>query len=433
MTACKAERRQDGQGTCKKALKEKLYREVEHKLSLQVEGIDVDPKIFRHLALGTEYQEQIHTGFEMDHEHHVGIEFPVGFYTPHGFNVAFRWDRRSRYALQYEDGRYYVTEKGHELFPVRFRRRPKYYDLNTSDGTSMSRVATYQNHGSIIVTYSNECALKQESKDCLYCNINATKDAYSEKQGIFWKHPKQIGETAAAAYKEGAKHITITGGFIPERREVEYYVDVAEAIKEHTGLQDFNGTGVIGAPADLGVIEKYKEVGYRTIGMNIEIWDKDMFKTICPGKVTHCGGWDHWVKALERAVEVFGRGRVRSNMVGGIEPKQRTLEGVEYLTSRGVIAYAGAWCPNPGSALEGHRTPEPAWHFDMAKKVTAFLRKAGFTYEQLYDASAGADGLWFDFYRIEDERLPVFSETAGADHGAGGHAARVEHEVRAGA
>ncbi len=413
MTA-RPRQRHESQGNSKNTLKEKLYREVELKNALTVEGIDVDPGIFSHLELGTRYQEQIHTGFEMDHEHHVGIEFPVGFYTPSGFRVAFRWDRRSRYSLRHERGKHYLTEKEHELFPVEFLERPEYYNLHTADGTPRSRVATYQREGAIIVVYSNECALKQESRDCLYCNINATKDAYAEAQGIFWKHPKQIGETAAAAYKEGAKHITITGGFIPERREVDYYVDVAEAIREHTGLNDFNGTGVIGAPLDLGVIDKYKEVGYRTIAMNIEIWDKNIFQSICPGKVTHCGGWDHWVKALEYAVNVFGWGRVRSNIVAGIEPKQSTLEGVEYLTSKGVIAYAGAWCPNPGSALEGHRTPEPAWHFDMAKKITALLRNAGFTYEQLYDASAGPDGLWHDFYRIEDERLPVFQEKLSA-------------------
>lgn len=418
----------------KRALKETLYREVEVKNALTVEGINVDPQIFRSLELGSRYQEQIHTGFEMDHEHHVGIEFPVGFYTPSDFRVAFRWDRRSRYSLQNENGKFYVTEDGHELFPVEFLERPKYYDLQTFDGTPMSRVATYQRQGALIVVYSNECSLKQESRDCLYCNINATKDAYGEAQGVFWKHPKQIGETAAAAYKDGARHITITGGFIPERREVDYYVDVAEAIKEHTGLKDFNGTGVIGAPLDLSVIEKYKEVGYRTIAMNIEIWDKNIFKSICPGKVTHCGGWDHWVKALERAVEVFGWGRVRSNMVAGIEPKQSTLEGVEYLTSRGVIAYAGAWCPNPGSALEGHHTPEPAWHFDMAKKVTAFLRGAGFSYEQLYDASAGPDGLWHDFYRIEDELLPIFSkeaETSSSQDGVVAHKSKEASQVTA--
>lgn len=382
--------------------KTKLYEEVELKNAVSVEGISVDPNIFRHLDLEGEYQEQVHTLFEMDHEPHVGIEFPVGFRSPSGFIYPFRWDQRSPYSLQYDGSSYYLLHKKDTLFKPEFLKRPAYYAKKTSDGSAMNQVATYNQEGTIFVAYSNECFLKEKGQDCLFCNINATKDLYAEKEGIFWKYPKQIGETAAEAYREGARHITISGGFIPERREIEYYYDVAEAIREHTGLDDFNGTAVIGAPVDLGVIEKYKELGYRTIAMNIELWDKNIFNSICAGKRDHCGGWDHWVKALEYAVDVFGPGRVRSNIVAGLEPKQSTLEGVEYLASKGVICFAGAWCPNPGSALEGHRTPEPAWHWDMAKKVAGIFRKAGFTYEQLYDCSAAPNSLCHDIYKIED-------------------------------
>jgi biotin synthase-related radical SAM superfamily protein len=196
--------------------------------------------------------------------------------------------------------------------------------------------------------------------------------------------------------------VTITGGFVSERRELEYYFDVAQAIQDNTGIKDFNGTAVIGAPLDLSVIEKYKEAGYRTIGINIEIWDKNIFKAICPGKEKECGGWEHWVKALEEAVEIFGHGRVRSSLVSGIEPRQSILEGVEYLASKGVICFAFPWCPNPGSALEGHRTPEPSWHFDISKKVAAIFKKAGFTYNQLRDCYATPNTLSHDIFRFQD-------------------------------
>ena len=145
------------------------------------------------------------------------------------------------------------------------------------------------------VAYSNECSLKDKGKECLFCNINATKDAYGEAQGINWKYPKQIGETIAAAYKEGFKHVTISGGFIPERREVDYYLDVAESIQEYTGLEDFNGTACIGAPKDFSVIDKYKEVGFRTLATNLEVWDRNLFKAFCPGKEELSGGRDHWI------------------------------------------------------------------------------------------------------------------------------------------
>jgi len=393
-------------------IKQQLYKELEAKIGAVVEGININPSIFKSLDLGGEFQEQVHFLFERDYEQHVGVKLPIGYQTPGGLNVPFRWDRRSRYAIVYDNGQYYLTFKGEQLFPIDFFKRPQYYNKKTSDGTWMATVAPYQLDGCISVAYSNECSLKEQSLECLFCNINATKEAYGESEGIYWKHPQQIGETVAAAFAEGARHINITGGFIPERREVDYYVDVAEAIKEHTGLTEFNGHPVIGAPLDLSVIDKYKEVGYRCIAINIEIWNKDIFKVICPGKEKECGTWEHWVEALEYAVKVFGRGRVRSNIVAGIEPKKSILEGVEYLAAKGVICFTNPWCPNPGSALEGHRTPEAEWHYDLAKKVAAIHRRNGFTYEQLYDCAGTSNGFIHDIYKIEDELLPVFKKQA---------------------
>lgn len=391
-----------------------LYAELELKNFLGVEGIAVDPKIFRHLDLGGTVQEQVHTLFEMDHEQHVSFAFPVGFSTPHGLRIGFRWDNRADHRITYDDGVFHLRERDTILFPVEFHRRPDYYKLQTSDGTKVKTVAPYSREGVVSVAYSNECALKDKGVDCLFCNANATKDAYGERDGVFWKNPRQIGESVAAAYREfegfPRRHVNLTGGFIPERREVDYYLDVAEAIQEHTGLEDFNGTAVIGIPRDLKVIDKYKEAGFRTIAMNIEVWDRNIFKVICPGKITHCGDYDHWLAALEYAVGVFGRGRVRSGIVGGLEPKQSTLEGVEALAAKGVVTLTGAWCANPGSALEGHRTPLPEWHLDMAKRSTAILRKAGFTFDQIYDLTPAPNFLVHDIYRIEDGDFTGFTD-----------------------
>jgi hypothetical protein len=389
-------------------LKETLYQELELKIATGVYGISFDPLIFKHLDLGGRYQETIHFCFEMAYETHVGIKFPTGFFSPHGLCYSVRWDNRSPYSLIHEKGTYYLAHQGKILFPIEFHERPKYYNQKTSDGTSMSTIASFVQEGALVVAYSNECALKEKDQDCKFCNINATKDTYGEAEGLGWKYPKQVGETVAAAYSEGSRHLTITGGFVAERREVEYYLDVADAIKENTGLEDFNGTACVGAPHDLSIIDKYKEAGYRTIATNIEIWDRNIFKAVCPGKEQQCGGWEHWVKALEYEVEVFGRGKVRSNIVAGIEPKDSTLEGIEYLASKGVICFASSWCPNPGSAYEGHRSPETAWHFDLYRKAAAIYRMYGFTYEELYDCYAAPTSIAHDIYSIEDELLPVF-------------------------
>lgn len=391
-------------------IKDKLYSELKFKAKVNIDGIKVDPKIFKNLDLGGKYQEQIHALFEMDHVAHPEVLFPCNFTSPSGLRYSFSWDPRSTVEIKYIDGQFVLFDNGVEKFPIEFDHRPEYYSKKTSDGTEMSHVATYSN-GVVSIAYSNECSLKEKGLDCLFCNANATKDTYAEKENIQWKNPKQIGETVAEAFRLGeGRHVNLTGGFVPERREVDYYIDVAEAIQDETGLEDFNGTAVIGAPADLSVIEKYKEAGFRTLAIQLEVWDENYFRVICPGKEKECGGRENWIAALDKAVSVFGKGRVRTGFVAGIEPKERTLEGVEILTKKGVICLTNAWCPNPGSKLEGHRTPTFEWHYDMAQKTYLLHKQAGITYEQYLDVSPSPDFLVLDFYRIEEERLPIFKE-----------------------
>lgn len=391
-------------------IKSALYKELVIKADIAIDGVKIQPDALKALDVEGQIQEQVHSGFEMDLETHVGVELPSAFHLPLGLTSSFKWNPNSNYTIALEDNKYVLLKKEHKLFEIEFQKRPKYYSLKTSDGQPMYNIASFVNDSNISAFYSNECSYKEKGEDCLFCNVNATKDTYAEREGIFWKTPQQIAETVEAAYKEGiAGHVTVTGGIIPERREIDYYLDVAEEIQRKLGIHDFNGTAVIAAPLDLTNIDRLKEAGYRTIGLNIELWDKNFYQTICPGKARNSGGWDHWLKAIEYAAKVFGHGRARSNIVSGIEPKEKTLQGVEYFSNIGVVCLPSQWCPNPGSALEGHRTPEPSWHLDLSEKAYRLQKKSGITYDQIHDASNNDLGLAHDIWKIEDELLPVFN------------------------
>ena len=176
-------------------IKEQLYNELKFKAKVNIDGIKVDPKIFKNLDLGGKYQEQIHALFEMDHVAHPEVLFPCNFTSPSGLRYSFAWDPRSSVELKYEENEFVLYDNGVKKFPVEFDHRPEYYSKKTSDGTEMSHVATYSN-GVVSIAYSNECSLKEKGLDCLFCNANATKDTYAEKENIHWKNPRQIGETS---------------------------------------------------------------------------------------------------------------------------------------------------------------------------------------------------------------------------------------------
>jgi hypothetical protein len=395
-------------------LKDRLWNELALKAKLITDGVNIAKDALDAVQPGDKAQEQVHCLFEMDFDTH-DFELPSGFDLPHGLSVPFRWNPRSPHIIVRDGNRTILTHDGHELAEVNFHPRPPFYGKTTSDGKDMSTIAALYRHRSLFIVYSNECSYKEKGEDCLFCNINYTKDTYAERESIFWKTPRQIGETAAQAFRDGTiDHLTVSGGVIPERRELEYYLDVAEEIQRQSGRDDFNGTATVAAPLDLRNIDRFKEAGYRTTAMNIEIWDKGYYDTICPGKSRGGGGWQHWVNALEYAARVFGHGRVRSNMVAGIEPKKKSLEGLEYLAAHGVVGTFTIWCPNPGSELAGHRAPEPEWYVDLAEKLVTIWKKNGFTYDHIYDCHASSDGLFHDIWQIQDEALPVFHNAKAA-------------------
>jgi hypothetical protein len=398
------------------SLKEKLYEELKLKLALGVEGVTYDVGVFDSLLKHQEGLKKLeYCTWDKELLTKKSYNIPYGFILENGLGVNLITDRNSPYKIEEHGGSFHVTYRGEKVSDITFPKTPKFYNNKTKDGVSMRDIASDSAIGnddkSLIVAYSTECSVKDKGQTCLFCVMNGTKGLDGGEERPAWKYPHQIAETVKAAYDEGYKHLTITGGFVPERREVEYYLDVAEKIKEELGTETFNGTACIGAPIDFKVIEQYKEAGFSTIAFNTEVWGKNYFDIVCPGKVEDCGGYDNWIKAIEYAIQVFGKGKVRSNFVVGLQPKEVLFEGIEYLASIGVVTVASSWVPGLGSPLEGHRSPTVDWHWDVQLRHADILRKYGRTYEEIFNATPGRN-LTHDIYQIEEETLPVFQNAA---------------------
>ncbi|WP_295458630.1 radical SAM protein [uncultured Thiodictyon sp.] len=378
------------------ALKDALYNELELHVDLAVQGVQVDPEDYAEL-------HRLAGGKDLGPTTLSELRAPTlpSFTLPHGLSGDARQNDRSIYGLVVEDGQpvlYRYGKRTTRIAEVEFPQRPKspLAGRFTSDGVPFSDIARVSSStGLVHVSFSVECSLKDKGEECKFCN-------YDNRNSII-KTPRQVAEVFAAAIEAGvATSFHLTGGFVPERRELEYYTDVAEEIRAHTGLDDFVGSISMGAPADYTVFDKLKEAGYFFIGSNMEIWDRNIRKAIVPGKENVCGGWDNWVGALEYAAGVFGRAHISSNIVAGIETKKSVLDGVEYLASRGILGKAGIWRPTDGTDLEGHQTPEAAWHLDVAYKQRDIYRKYGYTLDEIH-AHHSAGGLTGLLYRIEEE------------------------------
>ena len=310
----------------------------------------------------------------------------TSFYLPHGITARSRHNRWTPYELVVEDGKPVLYREKEPIGEISFVKGNPASQQLLSSGEKVRDIVNLNVQGGIHVTYSNECSLKDNGEDCLFCAFNErAKDGAHNK--VLLKTPKQVAEAYRIARTAGfGNHIRITGGFVPERRELEYYLDVGDAIRET--YDSFYGVAVVGAPADLSILPKYKEAGFDNISTNIEVWDRNLFAAICPGKEKRNGGWHHWVDSLEASVEIFGKGNVHSTIVGGLEPKEITLEGIEYLAAKGIVCHFSAFRPEKGTALEGYRSPEASFHWDLLDRGTDIYRRYGFTTLQMFSGPA---------------------------------------------
>ncbi len=307
---------------------------------------------------------------------------------PNGFTARYLsgYSRYTPYSLVVEGDDVVLYDDGLRLGVVTFPTTHPITEQLLSSGEKFRHIANVSEEGGISVAYSSECSLKDRGEDCLFCSINErAKDGVLNK--VLIKSPKLVAEAYHLARQAGVGNFfRLTGGFVPERRELEYYLDVADAIRER--YSSFYGVGIIGAPVDFSVLYKYKEAGFKNISHNMEVWDKNIFAAICPGKEKRNSGWQHWVDSLEYAVDIFGKGNVHSNIVGGLAPLDSTLEGIEYLASKGIVCHFSVFHPEKGTPLEGYRSPEASWHWALLDKATDIFIRHGFTTLQMYSGPA---------------------------------------------
>lgn len=334
----------------------------------------------------------------------------AAFFLPHGIKASGKLSNWTPFSIRVEEGVPVLYNEKKPLAAIEFFEEPVHPVLDEKIGTGQKvrGILRIDPHGQIDVSYSSECSLKDAGEDCLFCSINVRE---RDPDRTLLQYPRHIAEAYGHVRRAGyGRHFKISGGFVPERRELESYIDVVEAIRET--WDTFKGVAVIGAPSDLSILAKYKEAGYTDLSHNMEVWDKDLFGFICPGKSRRNGGWDHWVASLEAAVEVFGRGQVHSNFVGGLDGKEAFLEGVEYLASKGVVAHFGMFSPQKGTPLEGRRTPEPWYHWELADRATDIQIRHGFTTEQMYRGPGTGDhtGRIFRIKKgdFEGDRLDIY-------------------------
>jgi radical SAM protein (TIGR04043 family) len=299
-----------------------------------------------------------------------------------GRPVTVPTDPDSEYVLRPEDGGGNgVYRDGRRLAGVSRSRRPRFYDRTTADGTPYWKIALLH-LDSLASTVVQACNYWNTSDQCGFCGIGLSLDSGAT---IAKKTPEQLAEVAVAARDlDGAVDVTLTtGSSTAPDRGARYVARCGRAVKDASGLPveiQFE------PPRDLAILDEVHATGGAdAVGIHIESFDPDVLARVAPGKART--GIETYFRTWERAVALWGRGRVSTYVILGMgEDPDVTVEGCRRAVDMGVYPFVVPLRPVAGSLMEHVPAPSAEYSADVYERVAAHMTLRGMSSD---DAVAG--------------------------------------------
>ena len=268
-------------------------------------------------------------------------------------------------------------EAGYELhdsgtdapMPIDFEPNPAWM-TGEVDGMPMAQTGVSLHSDMAVINVAPGCEYflhKRDGKNlrCSFCAYGAP----DERTKHLGQEAKQVSipeltlarmqKTLRAALAEtDVRHIYLVGGSLPDwRDEADRFLQLARSVQEvvEHRIPVTLGSGALPKES----LQQFREEGLVDAAcFNLEVYSEDLFSKVCPGKQEFIG-YDRWIESLENAVEIFGRGRVYSAMVAGIElepeygmnweqASELVIAGAEDLCSRGIIPIYSLYWPVGG-------------------------------------------------------------------------------------
>ena len=226
----------------------------------------------------------------------------------------------------------------------------------------------------------HECALPDKDQECRFCGVkciensknnknlfslyNAIHNPQDEARKMILSAPNiaRILRKAIAEYYFEHCHLVIISGNLPVGMEDyiwEYMlIPLLKTLRKEFDLQKLETMAILTPPRNLQLLNSAYDAGLPAVSFNMEFFSSTYFKSLCPAKYEY--GYDNYIKALDRAVKVFGKNKVFTNLIVGIEPIEETLKGIQHLAERNVVANPVIFHRDWGAKMWNARIKKPS-------------------------------------------------------------------------
>lgn len=254
---------------------------------------------------------------------------------------------------------------------IGFEPLPQWMDQQTSDGFPMAQAGISLHGDMAIINIAPGCDYflqKSEggsSLKCSFCAYGAPNERVSHFSQTLGQPElpdityRRMQETLKLVLQQTEIHhiYLVAGSLVDWHDEGRRFIDIARAVQEVNQHRIPLTCGSGALPLEI-MQQMHAEKLVDSVCFNLEVWSEALFEKVCPGKNKFVG-YQPWIESLQNAVGLWGRGRVYTAMVSGIELEPEydmsweqaadlAIEGAADLCSRGIIPIYSLYWPIGG-------------------------------------------------------------------------------------
>ena len=339
------------------------------------------------------------------------------------------WNSDAPYEIRGDGDGIWLYRNGERIEKLFFHRSPDWIFERASDGTV---------HGTMVQLWAPECWYAVSLRYCQYtltgdqcrfCCLTPQDKGAGEMAGLGYKvamKPDIVAETFRVGAQAGkVKHFALTGGAILNNtHEIKKMAGIFRSLNE---VRNELGVDVkLGAnPSGLERHElaTLKDAGADTVTINLEVWDKDLWPIIVPGKEKFFGR-DNYLDSLKRAADVYGDWNVNTYFVTGTETVpdhfstheaaiESVVDGFSWCIDNKILPCTTAWLPAPGSLWENKPEPPTEYYLKLGYEIHQLMKEKNFYKEIPPEESCQCQecqdcSINIDYYYLENQSAEQF-------------------------
>lgn len=299
--------------------------------------------------------------------------------------------------LTAKKGRITLEKNGDVIYDnISLVERPKFITHGKEDGIhDIDKFVSIIGLDKISIVPYSGCYLWEIGKPCSFCGgnpkrlgINKEISAFNLKEPSDWKKVKGYVESnidTALSYLKRYDtplsphtHFMLIGGNLEDLDLMwELHKDILDVANKHIDISETDSYITLLPPKNLGLLDQIKKRGINQVMFNLEVYGKEEFQKVCPGKELQYG-YENMIAALKESVDIFGFGNVRTNMVLGAQDISKLEKGVEELAKMGVVVDYSVFFPRPGSIWANRNPPNPKDILSFTEKLASVYKEYSF-------------------------------------------------------